>query len=62
MQKYIGVLVLALGMAFMLNSCQCRTCKKSNEPNYTVCKNQGSQQDYDNTIAFLEAGGFQCDN
>ncbi len=61
MKKYIGILICSIGMIGFLSSCECKTCKKDNEPIYTICKDQGSQENYDNTIIFLEAGGFNCE-
>lgn len=48
-------------MITLLCSCECQTCKKTDEPVYTICQDEGTQEDYENTITFLEAGGFNCE-
>ena len=60
MKTYTKLLILVVGTAAFLASCQCRTCTKDSKPSQQFCKDGGSQTDYDNTIAAYESAGYKC--
>jgi hypothetical protein len=49
-----------MGVVAFMASCQCKNCKKDGQLTYNLCKDGGSQQDYDNDVAFLENSGWTC--
>jgi len=60
MKKYSKLIILAVGMVAFLASCQCKTCKRDGDPSVQVCKDGGSEQEYNNSIDNLVAGGYDC--
>jgi hypothetical protein len=60
MKKYAKFILLSMGVVAFMASCQCKTCKKTGELQYTFCKDQGSQVNYDNTVAAYENAGYTC--
>jgi hypothetical protein len=60
MKKYVKFILLSMGVVAFMASCQCKNCKKDGQLTYNLCKDGGSQQDYDNDVAFLENSGWTC--
>ena len=60
MKKYTKILFLGIGITALLASCDCKTCKKESEISVTVCKDKGTQDDYNNTISAYENFGYTC--
>jgi hypothetical protein len=60
MKKYGKLILLSIGVVAFLASCQCKTCTRTAEPTYTVCKDQGTDQEYNDLIDFYVAAGYDC--
>lgn len=60
MKKYGKFILLSIGVIGFLASCQCKTCTKTAEPTYTICKDQGSEDEYDNMVDAAVSGGYEC--
>jgi hypothetical protein len=58
--KYAKFFLLTIGVAGFLASCQCKTCTKTAEPTYTVCKGESSEQDYNDQIDFYVSLNYDC--
>lgn len=60
MKKYTKFVLLTLGLVGFLASCQCKTCTKTAEPTYTVCRDQGTEQEYNDQIDYFVFVGYDC--
>jgi hypothetical protein len=60
MKAFLKIFILTIGVGGFLTSCDCKTCKKESEISVQVCKDGGSQDEYDNTIQYYEALNFTC--
>ena len=60
MKKYGKLILLSFGVVAFLTSCECKTCTKSGDSSQQICKEGGSQADYDNAINCAEAIGYTC--
>ncbi len=60
MKKYTKFVLLTLGLAGFLASCQCKTCSKAGEPTYTFCKDEGTEEEYNDLVDAWVAGGYEC--
>ncbi len=58
--KYVKFILLTVGVAGFLASCQCKTCTRTAEPTYTVCRDEGTEQEYNDAIDGFVSGGWDC--
>lgn len=58
--KYVKFILLSIGVTAFLASCQCKTCTKTGEPTYTFCKDEGTDEEYNDYVDFWVAGGYEC--
>jgi hypothetical protein len=61
MKFSVKLILLAVGFAGFLVSCQCKNCTKTNEPNIQICKGEGTDQEYNDAIDFAQTWqGYTC--
>jgi hypothetical protein len=60
MKKYMNFIFVMGGLMFFLASCQCKTCTKDSEISIQVCKDDVSEQEYNDAVSNLESGGYAC--
>jgi hypothetical protein len=60
MNKHIKFIFLLGGLLVFLVSCECKTCTKESEVSIRVCRDDVSEDEYNNAISNLESGGYTC--
>lgn len=61
MKRNLTLILLAVGFTAFLASCQCKTCKRSNDPSVQICKGDGTEDEYNNAIDYyVNFGGYDC--
>ncbi len=61
MKKYGKMILLSIGVVAFLASCQCKTCKRDSEVSITVCKDNATDDEYNQLIGGYQLGGYSCD-
>lgn len=60
MKKGIKIFIVLVGLGSFLASCQCKTCKRSNDPSLQICRGDGTEQEYNDAVDAAVFVGYEC--